>query len=252
MVACLDALNDLTTKTQNGRGELHFAFIGDSRTRQQFFNFVRVSKDKLAIRMFHGWLKKRFLSHRFQLIPQYDKKSSPSIVPDNYHNDVEVTSNLLNIRVSFKWRPLVSDDVTKELRWLVNSNKTDRPYVIFLGIRNDHAFVPTFLLAFSVCFKRERYGSMAHASKRRRWLPTVPKETFEFGACSRPIGARQPNRLAEPIPKRRFQSRNRRLQNRWNCFGEDSSLQRGCSAFTLVSYIIKKNTWIRIIKKYTR
>lgn len=53
MVACLDALNDLTTKTQNGRGELHFAFIGDSRTRQQFFNFVRVSKDKLA-RMFHG------------------------------------------------------------------------------------------------------------------------------------------------------------------------------------------------------
>ncbi|XP_045028868.1 N-acetylneuraminate 9-O-acetyltransferase isoform X1 [Daphnia magna] len=109
MVACLDALNDLTTKTQNGRGELHFAFIGDSRTRQQFFNFVR-------------------------LIPQYDKKSSPSIVPDNYHNDVEVTSNLLNIRVSFKWRPLVSDDVTKELRWLVNSNKTDRPYVIFLGM----------------------------------------------------------------------------------------------------------------------
>ncbi|KAI9559240.1 hypothetical protein GHT06_016029 [Daphnia sinensis] len=110
VVACLDELNDLTKKYPNRREELHFAFIGDSRTRQQFFNFVR-------------------------LIPQYDKISSPSIVPENYHNDVEVTSNLLNIRVSFKWRPLVSDDVTEEIRrWVHSANETDRPYLIFLGM----------------------------------------------------------------------------------------------------------------------
>ncbi|XP_057368446.2 N-acetylneuraminate 9-O-acetyltransferase-like [Daphnia carinata] len=109
VVACLDELNDLENVIGNRSRELHFAFIGDSRTRQQFFNFVR-------------------------LIPQYDKTSSPIIIPENYHNDVEVSSVLLNIRVSFKWRPLVSDDVTEEIRRWVNSNETDRPYLIFLGM----------------------------------------------------------------------------------------------------------------------
>jgi hypothetical protein len=38
-VACLDALKKGSTKNT-----LHFAFMGDSRIRQQFYNFVRVNK----------------------------------------------------------------------------------------------------------------------------------------------------------------------------------------------------------------
>ena len=38
VVGCIDALNERHKSAKN----LHFAFIGDSRIRQQFFNFLKV------------------------------------------------------------------------------------------------------------------------------------------------------------------------------------------------------------------
>jgi hypothetical protein len=56
IVACLDDLHDhLDLTNQNmpnitaPHKSLHFVFMGDSRIRQQFFNFVKVSQSKIEL-----------------------------------------------------------------------------------------------------------------------------------------------------------------------------------------------------------
>ncbi|KAI9559233.1 hypothetical protein GHT06_016022 [Daphnia sinensis] len=109
VAACLDAIKEVDP-IQN---VLHFVFMGDSRIRQQYYNFLR-------------------------LIPDFDKVSQPSIIPNAYHNDIEITSQVLGLRLSFKWRPLINDSVIKMLRRWANPYETERPHLIFLSMAVHH------------------------------------------------------------------------------------------------------------------
>ncbi|XP_045031977.1 N-acetylneuraminate 9-O-acetyltransferase-like [Daphnia magna] len=109
ITACLDAMKE----GQPGQ-MLHFLFMGDSRIRQQYFNIVR-------------------------LIPDFDKISQPTIIPNAYHENIEITSQVLGLRLSFKWLPLIDDDLIETIRrWAIN--ETERPHLIFLSMSVHHMF----------------------------------------------------------------------------------------------------------------
>ncbi|EFX73039.1 hypothetical protein DAPPUDRAFT_253731 [Daphnia pulex] len=111
-VSCLDALHrsryPLSGKSKIAN-KLHFVFMGDSRIRQQFYNFLR-------------------------LIPDHDRRSNPSPIPLIYHGDIEVSSEILRLRVSFKWRPLVDDNVTETLRHWAISDRNEQPDLILFSM----------------------------------------------------------------------------------------------------------------------
>jgi hypothetical protein len=67
------------------------------------------------------------------LIPDYDRKSQPSPIPSKYHGDIEVTSNILRLRLSFQWRPLITDTVINTVRQWATDSQTDPPNLILLG-----------------------------------------------------------------------------------------------------------------------
>ncbi|KZS12572.1 Uncharacterized protein APZ42_022703 [Daphnia magna] len=105
-VACLDAIRE-GSPHQNF---LHLVFIGDSRIRQQFFNFL-------------------------VLIPDHDRKSQPSPIPLIYHEDIEVISDILRLKLSFQWRPLLDGNVTEAIRqWVSPNHEEKQPYFIFLSM----------------------------------------------------------------------------------------------------------------------
>ncbi|EFX82297.1 hypothetical protein DAPPUDRAFT_101790 [Daphnia pulex] len=97
-------------------GELLFVFMGDSRIRQQFLNFVKI-------------------------IPNYDRVTVPSSIPPKYHGDIEMSSRLLRLRVSFKWRPLVNDNLIRtldDIRQTAASDPRRRPQFILLSMAAWH------------------------------------------------------------------------------------------------------------------
>ncbi|KAI9559232.1 hypothetical protein GHT06_016021 [Daphnia sinensis] len=105
-VTCFDAIR----KNRSEKQLLHLVFIGDSRIRQQFFNFLR-------------------------LIPDHDRKSRPSPIPPIHHGDIDVISDVLMLKLSFQWRPLLDDNVTETIRqWASPNHETERPYLIFLSM----------------------------------------------------------------------------------------------------------------------
>jgi hypothetical protein len=67
------------------------------------------------------------------LIPDYDRKSEPSPLPFVYHGDMEVTSDIMRLRLSFQWRPLINDSVIDTIRQWATYSQTDRPDLIILG-----------------------------------------------------------------------------------------------------------------------
>jgi hypothetical protein len=69
-----------------------------------------------------------------QMIPDYDRKSKPSVIPSRFHYDIDVTSRILRLRVSFKWRPLMDSNVTETLRQWTTLKATERPCLIILSI----------------------------------------------------------------------------------------------------------------------
>lgn len=71
--------------------------------------------------------------NQFQLIPDYDRISNPSPIPPIYHGDIEVTSEILKLRVSFKWRPFVDDNVTETMRFWAFSDQNEQPDWIFFS-----------------------------------------------------------------------------------------------------------------------
>ncbi|XP_046640977.1 N-acetylneuraminate 9-O-acetyltransferase-like isoform X2 [Daphnia pulicaria] len=103
LVACLDTLRN----RQPFDGPLHLLFMGDSRIRQQFLNFV---------------------------MPDYDLIMHPSNAPLRFQHDVEVTSKILGLRLSFKWQPFLNDNVVKLVRQWANSTPSGRPSFILLSM----------------------------------------------------------------------------------------------------------------------
>jgi hypothetical protein len=71
------------------------------------------------------------------MIPNYDRVTVPSPIPAKYHGDIEMTSRILRLRVSFKWQPLVNDELIKTLRHIretAASHPRRRPQFILLSI----------------------------------------------------------------------------------------------------------------------
>ncbi|XP_057381559.1 N-acetylneuraminate 9-O-acetyltransferase-like [Daphnia carinata] len=87
--------------------------MGDSRVRQQFYNFV-------------------------VLIPDYDQIRQPIQNSRSFHDEMEITSNILKLRLSFKWRPLIDDNVTDTVRRWASSDSSERPHLLFLSIVVHH------------------------------------------------------------------------------------------------------------------
>ncbi|XP_057369407.1 uncharacterized protein LOC130690408 [Daphnia carinata] len=115
VVSCIDSLHYAKQLASNGSSNspLFFIFLGDSRVRQQYINFVR-------------------------LIPDYDHEMHPMRDMYKFHGEVEIRSNILRLRMAFKWRPFVDDNVTEAVHRWVTSDPTERPHVVFLGMALHH------------------------------------------------------------------------------------------------------------------
>ena len=70
---------------------------------------------------------------QFQLIPDYDRISNPSPIPPIYHDDIEVTSEIFRLRVSFKWRPFVDYNITETMRIWEISDRNEKPDLILFS-----------------------------------------------------------------------------------------------------------------------
>ena len=111
-VQCVD---DGIVPTRSGSRSIkhHFAFIGDSRMRQQFYSFIQT------------------------VVPDYDREwirpeGDLDMILATCHCDLDVTSPLLGLRVSYRFRPLVDAALTDELE-LVMVNATTATRFILLG-----------------------------------------------------------------------------------------------------------------------
>ncbi len=58
---------------------------------------------------------------QMQLIPEYDQKTKPDPMPFYIHEDMDFISDILRLCVSFKWRPLIDNNVTDTIRKWVES-----------------------------------------------------------------------------------------------------------------------------------
>ena len=84
-----------------------------------------------------------------KIIPDEDRQIQPQHMYDFFtpaHEDVTVTSHLLKLIVSFRWRPLLDANFTKEIsQWLheppvsiKRSNAIYPPSFIFIGLASHH------------------------------------------------------------------------------------------------------------------
>ncbi|KAI9559361.1 hypothetical protein GHT06_016150 [Daphnia sinensis] len=130
IVSCFDSLHyakwTAGNVNQHSDRSLYFLFMGDSRVRQQFYyNFVAVSKMKLHFK-------------KLNLIPDYDHIRQPIQNSRSFHDEMDITSNILKLRLSFKWRPLLDDNVTDTIRRWATSDQMERPHLLFLSIVVHH------------------------------------------------------------------------------------------------------------------
>lgn len=100
-------------------------FIGDSRMRQQFYSFIQTA------------------------LPDYDRvwkrpEGDLDMILATCHCDLDVTSPLLGLRVSYRFRPLVDAALIELIDELVISNVAAVPRFIFLG-NYIFTFVPSNL-----------------------------------------------------------------------------------------------------------
>lgn len=67
------------------------------------------------------------------MLPDYDKKSQPSVIPTAYHGDINVTSSILRLQVSFQWRPVINETVLKTINQWATNDLAGRPCMVLLG-----------------------------------------------------------------------------------------------------------------------
>lgn len=66
------------------------------------------------------------------MIPDYDRVTTPSPIPSRYHDDIEVISELLQLRITFQWRPLLDHQVLTTIKHYLADERL-RPDWILLG-----------------------------------------------------------------------------------------------------------------------
>jgi hypothetical protein len=78
----------------------------------------------------------------YQVIPDYDMKSQPNPIPVRYHGDIDVTSDILKLHVSFKWQPIINGKIFRTIRQWATDSQSERPHLIFLGnIKYIYSFI---------------------------------------------------------------------------------------------------------------
>ena len=71
------------------------------------------------------------------MIPEYDREPNQRLDERIYHDDVNVTSRLLDdLIVSFRWRPIIDEKIISDIRnWTSSSDGFDQvPDFILIGI----------------------------------------------------------------------------------------------------------------------
>ncbi|XP_046452669.1 N-acetylneuraminate 9-O-acetyltransferase-like isoform X1 [Daphnia pulex] len=158
-VTCIDVLHQESVTKTRRLSKLSFVFMGDSRIRQQFYNFLK-------------------------LIPDYDRSTEPLQIPKlwtPFHGDVDVYSSVLSLQVSFKWRPIINETVLEMIRQWSISDQSKKPNLLFLGMEVYH-MMQQYGADFQLYSKRLNelapiLGQLASAS-RVIWLNQYP--TVEF------------------------------------------------------------------------
>ncbi|XP_046450830.1 uncharacterized protein LOC124198829 [Daphnia pulex] len=120
IVNCVDALSGESVNGRNVTGSLdesnylNFVFIGDSRVRQIFFDFVKI-------------------------IPDYDLHIEPKLKSYyKLHRDVNFTSHVLNFRLSFYWRPFLGENITDVVPQIIQNLHADMVKIILIGLSTHH------------------------------------------------------------------------------------------------------------------
>ncbi len=134
------------------------------------------------------------------MIPDYDRVSQPSPIPSKFHGDIEVTSDILKLHLSFQWRPVIDNIVIDRIRHWATDSQTDRPHLTVIGkfyCTNIHSYYR--LIFTQEIFIHDRYSPVAHVTIRRRRPSNLPEETQEIGSIPRPVGECQPSHLAQSI-----------------------------------------------------
>nr|SVE76339.1 EOG090X04UC [Daphnia longispina] len=99
---------------RNDSNYLNLVFIGDSRVRQIFFDFVKI-------------------------MPDYDLHIEPKLKSYyKLHRDVNFTSNVLNLRLSFYWRPFFGDSIEDFVPQSIQNLQTEMVEVILIGLSTHH------------------------------------------------------------------------------------------------------------------
>ncbi|KAK4006650.1 hypothetical protein OUZ56_011808 [Daphnia magna] len=119
------------------------------------------------------------------MIPDYDRRTEPNPIPV-YHGNIDVVSGLLQLRVSFRWRSLVDEDVIQMFRKLGSQNEAARPRVIFLSMAAWHMLETRDAFQIYGNKLRELSPILGHLAKASKviWLNQYPTIDFygETGA----------------------------------------------------------------------
>jgi hypothetical protein len=71
------------------------------------------------------------------MIPNYDRQTRPHHIKQNEHlfnhGDVEWHSEILSLRISYKWRPIMNESVLEMIHQWTKSDYKHRPSLVFLS-----------------------------------------------------------------------------------------------------------------------
>ena len=65
--------------------------------------------------------------------PDYDLMWDGGTRGQKIHGDIDVVSALLNLRISYRWRPMLNDDMQRELVRLSGEISEEKPLFIIFG-----------------------------------------------------------------------------------------------------------------------
>ena len=104
LVSCIDFLRNKSLATDR----IHFAFVGDSRIRQYYYNFIK-------------------------FVPDHDRPWQDPANHAGAHVSRNITAPLTGLNVSFHWMAQMDDDLFRLInRWTSNQSETV-PLFLLMG-----------------------------------------------------------------------------------------------------------------------
>ena len=135
-VRCLD----IRQQSDDADGQrFHFAFVGDSRVRQYYFNLLKVIDNSNCV--ISSILMVVYLIKQKQFVPDYDHPWKDPADHLGNHVSRNVTSTLLHrMIVSFHWQPTFDDEVMQLIAsWAdFDGSSTVPPHFLLIGISVHH------------------------------------------------------------------------------------------------------------------